>query len=238
MRTSAIRLAIGGCCAGILTHVPCREGELVLDAADGTGHLGRAYAREGARAVVADLTPEMIAVGKREADAEGLRMLFVSADAAELPFPAGSFDLVVSRFAVHHFQDPGRQISEMVRVCRPEGRVGIMDLVAADPQLATELDRLERLRDPSHARALPVDELRGLLQEAGLKITDETDHDQLVAVKRWLSQSQTPDDVAEGIRRELHAELDGASETGLRPRLHDGELHLTQRWVIFHGRKG
>jgi ubiquinone/menaquinone biosynthesis C-methylase UbiE len=127
----------------ILTHVPPREGELVLDVAGGTGIVARAFARTAAQAVVIDLTRAMLETGRREADAAGLRnVLYLEGDAAELPFLDESFDLVTCRFAVHHFADPARQIAEMVRVCRRGGRVAIVDLVAFDETLASEHDRL------------------------------------------------------------------------------------------------
>ena len=137
--------------------MPGEAEEHVLDVGGGTGHLARAYATVVALAVVVDLTPEMLAVGKANCDVHGQRnVLFVCANAASLPFLAESFDLVVSRLAVHHFERPMLQIAEMARVCRPGGRVGIIDLIAAEPALCAAQDRLERMRDPSHTRALPL----------------------------------------------------------------------------------
>src|SRR3982751_4399264 len=68
----------------ILTHVPPRPGELVLDVAGGTGIVARAFARTAAQAVVIDLTRDMLATGRREADAAGLRnVLYLEGDAAK-----------------------------------------------------------------------------------------------------------------------------------------------------------
>ncbi|TMK41924.1 MAG: class I SAM-dependent methyltransferase [Actinobacteria bacterium] len=217
----------------ILTHVPCQAGSLVLDVAGGTGHLARAYAAEAGLAVVADLTPEMLAAGKRQSEAEGRRnVMFVCADAAGLPFLAETFDLVVSRFAAHHFEQPALVFAEMARVCRAGGRVGIVDLVAADASLASEHDRFERLRDPSHTQALPADELARLLKEVGLEVIGRTERDQPVPIERWLSQAQAPPEVGETVREALAAELDGGAPTGMRPHIRDGELYQTQRWAI------
>src|SRR5439155_16462349 len=127
----------------------------VLDVAGGTGHLARAYAAAARCAIVLDLTEEMLRIGIRQARAEGLdNVLFERGDASAMAYLDGSFDLVISRFAVHHFRQPGRPLSEMARVCRPGGRVAIIDLVASDPLLADDLNARERLRDPSHATAL------------------------------------------------------------------------------------
>ena len=125
----------------------------------------------------------------------------------------------------------------MVRVCRPGGRVAIIDLVAAEPALAAEQDRLERMRDPSHARALPIAELRTLLEEAGADVFRETFHDQTLSVERWLDQAAPPAERADAIRMELRGELDGGAPTGMRPLVEDGELHLTHRYAIVVARK-
>jgi SAM-dependent methyltransferase len=224
--------------AWIHTHVPGEPGSIVLDVAGGTGQVARSYAPDAAAVVVADVTPEMLAVGKRECDAAGLRnLIFVHADASALPFLTDSFDLVVSRFAVHHFEQPAAPIAEMARVCRPGGRVAIVDLVAFDPALAAEHDELERMRDPSHARALPADELAALLERAGLHISGRTERDQPVPIERWLEQARTPLDVAEAIRRRVTAELEGGASTGMRPAVRDGALCQTQRWAILVARK-
>jgi SAM-dependent methyltransferase len=222
----------------IQEHVPAVSGDAVLDVAGGTGRMARAYAPDASLAVVLDLTPQMLTTGGREARNAGLsNVLFVRGDAAEMPFLDRTFDLVLSRFAVHHFPEPTRQIDEMTRVCRPGGRVAIIDLVAAEESLAAEHDRIERLRDPSHTRGLSVRELSQLLQDAEAPVEHETFREQRLPVERWLSQAQTPPDVASAIRAELAAELDGGPPTGARASMHDGELHLTQRWAILLGRK-
>jgi ubiquinone/menaquinone biosynthesis C-methylase UbiE len=222
--------------AWILSHVPPQPGGLVLDVAGGTGHVARAFARTARQAVVLDLTREMLATGKREAETAGIdNVLYVLGNAAAMPFLDGSFDLVTCRFAVHHFADPARQIGEMARVCRPGGRVAIIDLVPFDETLAESHDRLERLRDPSHTRALPIGELKALLSAAGAPVVHETTHQQRLAFDRWLAQAHTAPETADAIRAELQAELDGGPATGMRPLVNDGALHFTQRWAIVVG---
>ena len=60
----------------------------------------------------------------------------------------------------------------------------------------------------------------------------ETSHDQALSVARWLSQAQTPADVAEAIRSELQREVEAGEPTGMRPQIVDGELNLTHRYAI------
>lgn len=222
--------------AWILDNVPAGPDELVLDVAGGTGHVARAYAEHARCATVLDLTAEMLAVGKREVDAAGVRnVIFQLGEADAMPFLDSSFDLVVSRFAVHHFADPGAAVAEMARVCRPGGRVGIFDMVVALPELADEYNHRERLRDPSHTRALTAAELRTTLEGADLGIAHFVERDQPLPLDRWLAQANAPQDVGAQLRAELEAELAGGATTGMRPRREEAGLHFTQRWAIAVG---
>jgi ubiquinone/menaquinone biosynthesis C-methylase UbiE len=224
--------------AWIQRNVPPERGAAVLDVAGGTGHMARAYAGTSAVAVVLDLTEEMLATGQRRAHAAGQsNVVFIHGDAGRMAFIDDSFDLVLSRFAAHHFERPEKEIAEMVRVCRPRGRVAVIDLVAPDPALARGQDRLERRRDPSHTTVLSIAGLRTLLEAAGAEVFHETIHDQRLPLERWLAQASTPPERAEAIRMELGRELDGGAATGMRPLKHDGELHITHRYGIVVARK-
>lgn len=221
----------------IVDNIPPQDAELVLDVAGGTGHVARAFAEHVRCASVLDLTAEMLAVGKREVDAAGAdNVIFQQGKADDMPFLDGSFDLVVSRFAVHHFDQPGAVLSEMARVCRPGGRVGIMDIVVAEPEHADAYNHRERLRDPSHTRALTGAELKAAMEGAGLEPAHEVERDQPMPLARWLAQSNPPQEVADQLREELEAELEGGAPTGMRAQRRDGELHFTQRWAIVVGR--
>ena len=221
----------------ILANVPPDAAELVLDVAGGTGHVARAYAERSLCATVLDLTAEMLAVGKREVDAAGVRnVVFQLGEADSMPFLPGSFDLVVSRFAVHHFDDPAAVLAEMARVCRAGGRVAIFDMVVAEPERAEDYNHRERLRDPSHTRALTAEELRATMEGAGLEIGHFVERDQPLPLERWLAQTRPSDEVSAQLRAELEAELSGGAATGMRPQRRDDELYFTQRWAIAMGR--
>jgi SAM-dependent methyltransferase len=101
-------------------------GMRVLDVAAGTGNASLPAAQAGADVTASDLTPELLEAGRQRAEAQGLSLDWVEADAEHLPFDDASFDVVMSSigamFAPHH-QDVA---DELVRVCRPGGTIGLL----------------------------------------------------------------------------------------------------------------
>lgn len=85
---------------------------------------------------------------------------------SELPWPDAAFTIVTARFAFHHFLDPLAVLREMTRVCAPGGTVMVVDAAPA-PEKADAFNRMERLRDSSHTRALPLAEHVELFRRAG-----------------------------------------------------------------------
>jgi ubiquinone/menaquinone biosynthesis C-methylase UbiE len=147
-----------------------RPDDVLLDVACGGGIVVCAFAPHLRHATGIDMTPAMLERARALAAERGVGNVdWRQGDVAALPFPDGAFDIVTTRFAMHHFPDPARVFAEMVRVCAPGGRVVVADTYAsADPAKAAEFNRLEKLRDPSHTRALPLSEMKRLFVAAGL----------------------------------------------------------------------
>ncbi len=99
-------------------------GQRVLDVAAGTGNVAVRAAQAGATVVASDLTPENFAAGRREAQAHGVELEWVEADAEDLPFGDGAFDVVTSCFGAIFAPRHRRVADEMLRVCRPGGTIG------------------------------------------------------------------------------------------------------------------
>lgn len=211
----------------------------VLDVAAGTGLLGRAIAPYVKHVVALDATAEMLREGRDQAAQDGLaNIVFEHGLAEALPYSNDTFDMVASRFAMHHFEDPRVAMNEMVRVCRPGGIVAVIELIAPDDTIvAKAYNRLERLRDPSHTRALSVEELRALMHGAGLDFVYTASRDVEVRVDRWCALTQTASDVRRAIVEELTLDLDGLRNTGMRPFRRDNALMFVQTWVIVVGAK-
>lgn len=106
-----------------------RAGERVLDVATGSGNTALAAARRFCEVVGVDYVPELLAQGRRRAEAEGLEVSFQQGDAEALPAPDGSFDVVVSTFGVMFAPDQHKAAAELLRVCRPGGRIALASWV-------------------------------------------------------------------------------------------------------------
>lgn len=150
--------------------------DTVLDVACGPGLVACAFARVTRHVAGIDLTPAMIDHAQAVQKEKGLANIsWQVGDVLPLPYPDASFSLVVSRYAFHHFLDPGAVLAEMKRVCAPDGRVMVIDVTASpDPAKAAAYNRMEKLRDPSHVRGLPLAELEMLFARAALPAPRKT----------------------------------------------------------------
>jgi SAM-dependent methyltransferase len=102
-----------------------QAGWRVLDVATGSGNAALAAARCGCEVVGVDYVPALLERGRRRAEAEGLEVELLEADAEDLPFPDGSFDAVLSAFGSMFAPNHARAVDELTRVCRPGGRIGL-----------------------------------------------------------------------------------------------------------------
>src|SRR6478672_7298919 len=152
----------------IVQWAETRPDDTVLDVACGPGLLACAFAKVAQHATGVDMTPAMLEQARKTQQEQGLKNVsWQQGDVYSLPFPPAQFSIVSSRFVFHHLQDPLAALKEMKRACKPGGKAVVADM-APHPSKANALNAAERLRDPSHVRALPEDELCGLFEQAGL----------------------------------------------------------------------
>ncbi|MBS0324909.1 MAG: class I SAM-dependent methyltransferase, partial [Proteobacteria bacterium] len=109
----------------LLEAVDPRAGWRVLDVAAGNGNATLAAARRGCIVTSTDYVPELLEHGKARAAANRLDVAFRQADVEALPFDDASFDAVLSTFGVMFTPNQEKAASEMLRVCRPGGRIGL-----------------------------------------------------------------------------------------------------------------
>jgi ubiquinone/menaquinone biosynthesis C-methylase UbiE len=213
---------------------PLARDGIAADAACGAALAAEAVAARVRQVVGIDLTPALLEAGAKRLRERGVRnVLLQEANAVRLPFADASFDLVFCRAAVHHFAEPAAQVSEMARVCRPGGRVVLLDMIAPGASVRARFDALHREIDPSHASCLLEEELAALLTRCvGAHASSRRTRSAPLAFEVFEHQSATarPELLAR-VKAELQREAaHGGEATGFEPVLGaDGSLqvHLT-----------
>ncbi len=213
--------------------------DTVLDLACGGGLIVCAFAPHVRRATGIDLTPAMLERARALAAEKGLSNVeWRGGDVRALPWPDASFDIVVTRFSFHHFQDPLGALREMARVCRPGGRVVVVDMYASEEAAKAEAwNRLEVLRDPSHVRALSLSELTALFPAVGLPAPETGFYELRGEVTSLLARSFPLPGDAERITALFAAQAE-RDTLGIEVR-RDGEaLRYTYKVAILAARRG
>jgi SAM-dependent methyltransferase len=159
------------------------EGVKALDVATGGGHVARRLREEGCEVVTLDPSPGM------QAD--------VIASAEHIPFDDGSFDVVVSRIAPHHFEDIRAAVGEMERV---SNRLVVIEdtLYSSDSH-----EQAEKLRDPTHVRNYTEKEWRAFLTEAGLEVEQVECFEKTHPLADWLARTGCEGEEADRVRELL-----------------------------------
>jgi ubiquinone/menaquinone biosynthesis C-methylase UbiE len=209
----------------------------VLDVACGPGLVACPLAQVARHVTGIDLTPAMIEQAQAKQRASGLTNLtWLVGDAVPLPLPDAAFSAVVTRYSFHHFLDPKAALAEMVRVCRPGGRVAMMDVFTSSPEQAEAYNRVEKLRDPSHVRALPLEELTGLCHDAGLRDVRTAFFKLAVALEELLARSFPNPGDADRIRRTFEDDL-GVDRLGVGAHRKEGAIHFAFPIAVLAGQK-
>jgi ubiquinone/menaquinone biosynthesis C-methylase UbiE len=121
------------------------EGARVLEVAPGPGYFAIELARRGFEVSGLDISHSFVAIASQAAHAAGVTVDFRQGDAAQLPFPSNSFDLIVCQAAFKNFAHPVTSLNEMHRVLRPGGRAVIQDMShdATRADIRNEVKRMQ-----------------------------------------------------------------------------------------------
>jgi ubiquinone/menaquinone biosynthesis C-methylase UbiE len=162
--------------------------DAVLDIACGPGAFALAVAPRVHWVRGVDLTPEMLRRARAyQAEKQILNAAFVQGDAEQLPFPAGTFDLVSCQCSFHHMPKPQLVLREMVRVAKPEGRLVIIDPLAPESDSKFEIyNRIEVLRDPSHTLTLRLTDFLRMFDEEGLETLRQSMRRRPRSFNNWM----------------------------------------------------
>jgi ubiquinone/menaquinone biosynthesis C-methylase UbiE len=210
--------------------------DTVLDVACGPGLLVCAFARVAKHATGVDMTPAMLEQARKVQQEQGLaNVSWQPGNVYSLPFPQAQFSIVSSRFAFHHFQDPLLALKEMKRACKPGGRIVVADMSPL-PGKAAALNAAEKLRDPSHVRALPVNELRGLFEQAGLGTPQVNSYRMEGEMEDLLARSFPNEGDADRLRK-IFADSIADDALDLNTRRENGKIYYSFPVAVLVGRK-
>ena len=185
--------------ASFLTNYPNAE---FLDMGCGAGHVSFIAAKLVKHVTAYDLSEQMLAVVEQTADERNLKNIStVHGYAEHQPFDDNYFDIVVSRYSAHHWQDVGKSLRELHRITKPNGKLIIMDVVSpGQPVLDIWLQTIEALRDTSHVRDYTPGEWLTFLSEAGFTIDKIQRHRLPLIFDSWIKRMRTPNNLVDAIR--------------------------------------
>ena len=164
-----------------------------LDVATGGGHVARRLREAGIEVVSCDPAPGM------QPD--------VVCRAEHLPFADGSFDVVATRVAAHHYDGVEQAVAEMARVAA--GTVLIVDNLF----MGDDVEEAEKLRDPSHVRNYSEADWRALAERAGLTVEDVCFFEKPIELQPWLDRCDCAGEDAVRVRVLLADRVDGGFVT-------------------------
>ena len=207
-----------------------------LDLACGPGTLSLPLAARFGYVVSLDFTAAMLQKAGQFAERAGRGNLrLVRADAYALPFLPETFDLSACGYALHHLLEPGRVVQNLAQVVRRGGRVALVDMMVptgADPDAG---NAIERTRDPSHATTLRRSALKGLLQDAGLRVLAAETQERQRIFDDWMNVAgKAPGSPGYVEPRRLMRASAGADTAGYRPRRNEtnGAIEFVQTSLI------
>ncbi|WP_321532358.1 methyltransferase domain-containing protein [uncultured Desulfuromonas sp.] len=208
----------------------------VLDVACGPGLVACEFAKTAQHVTGIDLTQAMIDQARLHQQELGLTNLsWQVGTALPLPYADHSFSIVVTRYSFHHFLDPQAALHEMIRVCQPGGRIVIAD--AAPPKENVDAyNQLEKLRDPSHTRALALEEWQQLFGQSGLKDLKRGHYTVEMELEKQLQASFPNLGDKEKIRVLFRDDV-GKNQLGMNTRQVGNEIHFSYPIAIFAGQK-
>lgn len=211
---------------------PLTDDMVVLDVACGAAHASEVVAAGVRQVVGVDLTADLLALGAARLRDAGIdNVLLQEGNAQALPFVDDSFDLVFCLNSLHHVGDPASAVAEMVRVCKPDGRVALSDLIAPSAADRDAFDALHQRIDPSHRRAFLEAELVDLLPDDSTLTYGATASARFPVEIAFTEQSD-----ADGVLATLRAEIAGGPATGFEPAEEDGTMVVSFWTSTLHAR--
>jgi len=224
-----------------IDQVPLKTGVRVLDLNTGTGVVARAAAKAGAQVVGTDISRHMVSFATA---ASGGKIEFIRASSQQLPLPDKSFDIVLSRLAFNHISERDAVLSEITRVLKPGGFVGIAERVFPaeewEERFELRFNSLERVRDPSHLFFMSVEEIKALLGANNINVSKVSTTEVEESLESYLNQTNTLPPNREHITQWVNGNIvssdpDFNQITGFKPVQRGEEIILTHTHAFVGG---
>jgi SAM-dependent methyltransferase len=214
---------------------PLEPDMIVLDVACGAGHGAEPVAALVRQLVGIDLTPSLLTLGARRLQEKGVsNVLLQEGNAETLPFVDESFEVVFCRSSLHHFSDPQKAVAEMVRVCRPGGRIVLLDIVPPDADVRERFDHVHRLLDPSHVGSFLEAELAELLPGGREELTYSDTFTFRLPIDVAITEQSDAEEVFHMLREEA---LGRGKPTGFEPTQEGESIVVSFTTSVVHGRR-
>ncbi|BFT73884.1 class I SAM-dependent methyltransferase [Paenibacillus sp. P36] len=213
----------------LLTWLPLKNTWNVLDIATGGGHVAKKLSAHVRQVVATDLTRPMLSVAADHLkQAQCDNVLFVVADAEQLPFLDRSFDAVTCRIAAHHFPNPHLFLHEAARVLKPGGKLVLIDNVApSDEALDQFMNTFEAMRDTSHVRCLTVPEWQALAEKAGLQVEISLMNRKPHKFPAWVMRTAENEEQAKSVEQFITS-ADQANQDYFSVHIENGKLQYLE----------
>jgi DNA gyrase subunit B len=202
----------------------------LLDVCCGTGAVGGAFKGRVRRRVGLDLTEAMLDVARGRLDE------VFQGDALHMPFPAQSFDLVVSRQALHFFDDPSKVIAEMYRVAKPGGQIILGQRVPYGDADSAWMAELNRLKQPNLKTFMLESHLTDGIERAGFRDLAVTNFGVWESINEWVESPE----VSLPHRGKIleHCKKAPARVRAVHPMvIDDDQVRACWRWVFVSAQK-
>lgn len=214
------------------------EDSRVLDLGCGPGILTTAIGSSVTEVIAMDVTPKMIEHARSKSQERGLdNVQFTVCEVENLPFQKATFDVIITRLTLHHFDSPAQAVAEINRALRIGGRLVIADIVSSENRCEAELhNALEILRDPSHVKMMSFQAIRDLVESLKLTVIDIQQWRNEREFEEWTQITNAPERA-----KPLFTVMKNLAETGLSAGINlrstGSSIKFDHNWVLITAEK-
>ena len=187
----------------IIKFVKPKKSMNVLDIATGAGHVAIKLSQYVKCVEAIDITPKMIQEAEKNIKSQNITNIKTKVmKADQLLFDKEHFDLITCRYAPHHFHNITKFLSEVYRVLKYNGMFVLIDIVSLPDYFLDEfINKINKMRDPTHIRSYTKNEWLSMILKSKLKVIDVKGFRNEYNLEDWLKRAETNEDKIRQIRQ-------------------------------------